>query len=77
MKCAAEVSDTGLILQLVEAGIGLAVVSSLDVEGLIQQGRVKVVHESSADRQFYLVFMRDSSCKALIEAFVQLATAPG
>lgn len=76
VKCAAEVSDTGLILQLVEAGMGLAVVSSLDVEGLIQQGRIQVVHELPAERQFYLVFLRDSSCQALIDAFVHLATAP-
>src|SRR5690606_28931369 len=54
VKCAAEVSDTGMILQLVEAGMGLAVVSSLDVESLIQQGRVKVVHELPSERQFYL-----------------------
>lgn len=77
VKCAAEISDTGLILQLVEAGMGLAVVSNLEVESMIQQGRVKVVHELPADRQFYLAFMRDSSCHALIEAFVQLATAAG
>ncbi|MGG6310508.1 selenium metabolism-associated LysR family transcriptional regulator [Paenibacillus macerans] len=76
VKCAAEVSDTGLILQLVEAGMGLAVVSSLDVEDLIQQGRIKVVQELPAERQFYLVFMRDSSSQALIDAFVQSATAP-
>lgn len=76
VKCAAEVRDTGLILQLVEAGMGLAVVSSLDVESLIQQGRVQVVHELPAKRPFYLVFMRDSSSQALVEAFVQLATAP-
>ncbi|AFC30572.1 LysR family transcriptional regulator [Paenibacillus mucilaginosus 3016] len=76
VKCAAEVSDTGLIIQLVEAGMGLAVVSRLDVESLIQQGRIKVVYELPAERQFYLVFMRDSSSQALIKAFVQLATAP-
>lgn len=76
VKCAAEVSDTGLIIQLVEAGMGLAVVSSLDAESLIQQGRMKVVHEWPAERQFYLVYMRDSTNRALIEAFVQLATAP-
>ncbi|WP_426454629.1 selenium metabolism-associated LysR family transcriptional regulator [Paenibacillus sp. S-38] len=76
VKCAAEVSDTGLIIQLVEAGMGLAVVSSLDAESLIQHGRVHVVHELPAERQFYLVFMRDASCQALIEAFVQLAAAP-
>lgn len=76
VKCAAKVSDTGLIIQLVEAGMGLAVVSSLDVESLIQQGRIKVVRELPAERQFYLVFMRDSSCQALIDAFVQVATAP-
>jgi DNA-binding transcriptional LysR family regulator len=76
IKCAAEVNDTGLIIQLVEAGMGLAAVSRLDVESLIQQGRIKVVHELPTERQLYLVFMRDSSCQALIEAFVQLATAP-
>ncbi|WP_284646213.1 selenium metabolism-associated LysR family transcriptional regulator [Paenibacillus silviterrae] len=76
VKCAAEVSDTGLIIQLVEVGMGLAVVSSLDAESLIEQGRIKVVQQLPAERQFYLVFMRDSSCRALIEAFVQLATAP-
>ena len=76
VKCAAEVSDTGLIIQLVEAGMGLAVVSSLDVESLMQQGRIQVVQELPAERQFYLAFMRGSSCQALIEAFVQLATAP-
>jgi LysR family transcriptional regulator, low CO2-responsive transcriptional regulator len=76
VKCAAEVSDTGLILELVEAGMGLAVVSSLDVESLIQQGRIQVVQELPAERQFYLVYMHDSSCQALIEAFVQLAASP-
>lgn len=76
IKCTAEVSDTGLIIQLVEAGMGLAVVSSLDVEDLIRQGRVKILHEWPAERQFYLVFMRDSSCQALIEAFAQLAAPP-
>jgi len=76
VKCFAEVSDTGLIIQLVEDGMGLAVVSSLDVDSLIQQGRIKVVHELPAERKFYLVFMRDSSSQALIEAFMQLATAP-
>lgn len=76
VKCAAEVSDTGLIIQLVEAGMGLAVVSSLDAESLIQQGRVKVIHEWPDERQFYLAYMRDSSSQGLIEAFVQLATAP-
>ncbi|MDQ1914282.1 selenium metabolism-associated LysR family transcriptional regulator [Paenibacillus sp. GD4] len=76
VKCAAEVSDTGLIIQLVEVGMGLAVVSSLDAESLIEQGRIKVVQQLPAERKFYLVFMRDSSCRALIEAFVQLATAP-
>lgn len=76
VKCAAEVSDTGLIIQLVEAGMGLAVVSSLDAESLIQQGRIQVVHELPAERPFYLVFMRDACCQALIEAFVELATAP-
>jgi len=76
VKCVAEVSDTGLIIQLVEAGMGLAVVSNLDAEDLIQQGRIQVVHELPAERPFYLAFMRDSSSRALIEAFVQLATAP-
>jgi LysR family transcriptional regulator, low CO2-responsive transcriptional regulator len=76
VKCAAEVSDTGLVLQLVEAGMGLAVVSSLDVEGLIQQGRIQVVQELPTEREFYLAFMRDSSSQGLIEAFVQVATAP-
>jgi DNA-binding transcriptional LysR family regulator len=76
VKCAAEVSDTGLILQLVEAGIGIAVVSSLDVEHLIGQGRVEVIYELPVERHFYLVYMRDSSCQALIEAFVQLSSAP-
>lgn len=76
VKCAAEVSDTGLIIQLVEAGMGLAVVSSLDVDSLVRQGRIQVVHELPTERQFYLAYMRDSSNQALIEAFVQLATAP-
>jgi LysR family transcriptional regulator, low CO2-responsive transcriptional regulator len=76
VKCAAEVSDTGLIIQLVEAGMGLAVVSNLDAEALIQQGRIKVVHELPAERQFYLVYMRGSASQALMEAFVQLATVP-
>ncbi|WP_438445079.1 selenium metabolism-associated LysR family transcriptional regulator [Gorillibacterium sp. sgz5001074] len=76
VKCAAEVSDTGLIIQLVEAGMGLAVVSHLEVESLIQQGRLQVVQELPAERQFYLVWMRDSSSQALLEAFVQVATAP-
>jgi LysR family transcriptional regulator, low CO2-responsive transcriptional regulator len=75
VKCAAEVSDTGLILQLVEAGMGLAVVSSLEVADLIQLGRVHIVHELPDERQFYLVYMRDSSSHTLIEAFVQSATA--
>lgn len=70
VKCAAEVSDTELIIQLVEAGMGLAVVSSLDVGSLVQQGRIKVVQELPAERQFYLVYMRDSSSQALIEAFI-------
>ena len=76
VKCAAEVSDTELIIQLVEAGMGLAVVSSLDADSLIQQGRIKVVRELPAERQFYLAFMRDSPNRGLVEAFVRLATAP-
>ncbi|UOF89046.1 LysR family transcriptional regulator [Fodinisporobacter ferrooxydans] len=73
VKCAAEVSDTGLMIRLVEAGMGLAIVSNLDVDSAVQEGRLSVIHEFPYQRHFYLACMRDASHHAVIQAFLQAA----
>lgn len=73
IQCAAEVNDTGLMLQLVERGMGLAIVSCLDVKQAIADGRVSVVHEFPPSRQFYMAWRHEAEQRPLIRAFLQLA----
>ncbi|MCY0875267.1 MAG: LysR family transcriptional regulator [Firmicutes bacterium] len=66
-----QVNDTGLILQLVRQGVGVAVVSDLDAIEAVQLGYVQVIHRFSDIRAFYVAQYRDYNLHPIEEAFLQ------
>lgn len=73
LRKAAQVNDADLILQMVENGLGVAVVSRLQAEHAIRAGRgVEVVQELPAKRNFQVVWLRDRAGNPLLEAFLSV-----
>lgn len=70
LHCAAEVSSTESLLAMVEAGIGIALVSYWAIQELMQDN-IKVLHELSTDRCFYVAFQESRKSHPLIQSFVQ------
>ncbi len=74
LRQAAQTNDPDLMMNLVESGVGLAVVSSLQAEDAIRAGkRVRIVEELSSQRSFYLVWLRDRDKNPLVRAFIEIA----
>ena len=76
LRKAAQVNDAELILQMVEDGLGVAVVSRLQAENAIQTGRgVQIVKELPAERSFQVVWLRSRAGNPLLEAFLSIIPA--
>lgn len=76
LKRAAQANDPDLILQMVEKGLGVAVVSGFQAEDAMNSGkRVQIVEELPERRQFYTVRLRNREEEALIHAFLSSAMA--
>lgn len=63
------VNDTSLILRMVRAGLGVALVSNLDAYEAVLSGGVQIVREFGARRDFYLAYPRKGQFSPLVQAF--------
>lgn len=74
LKRAAQVNDADLVLQMVEDGLGVAIVSGLQAEHAMQTGRaIRIVEELPVERRFQMVWLRSRDGQALLQAFVETA----
>jgi len=73
VRCVAEVNNTEVMLEMVQAGMGLAIVSQWDASQAVRAQRVRIVHELPIEQKFYLACHREKRTSELIHAFIEIA----
>lgn len=70
LRCVAEVGSTETLLALVEAGVGISLISNWAVHGAVRE-KIKIIHELPTDRCFYLAFDSLRKSLPLVQTFIQ------
>ncbi len=76
VTCIAHTNDSDLIITMVSADMGFAIISDLEWRSLEKTTPIHVFHTFLAERPFYVVAHRDHMADALPKAFVALCCTP-
>lgn len=74
MNCIAQTNDSDLIITMVVADLGFAIISDLEWSNLEKTTPIHVFHTFAAERPFYVVVHKDHIKDPLPKAFIELCS---